>query len=116
AGLLAFSAGTVCCANNSSDTATHLPNNPKRTAAPLWTGIFAGSLFAFSPIVWQQAVIAEVYAIHMLIVSALMAIVLGWSRASKPGLSVGVMQGIALTTHMTSLLLLPISLVTVRPR
>lgn len=63
--------------------------------------------FAFIPLVWGQATVAEVYCLNLLFVAAFM---LAWSRRGACGWS-GVWLGLAVTTHLTSLLLLPLLLV-----
>jgi hypothetical protein len=71
--------------------------------------VAAGLLFAFSGPVWGQSVIAEVYSLNLAVVGALI-----WSLVRKPGrrslLLVGFLFGLSLTTHLTSLLLLPMVL------
>jgi hypothetical protein len=63
-------------------------------------------LFAFSPLVWQQAIVAEVYALNLAVVAAFL-----WALLSKrPTLIVGFLLGLSLTTHLTSLLLLPLAI------
>ena len=69
----------------------------------------AGLTFAFLPLVWQQAIIAEVYALNMLVVSVLLWSILQPSR-SRSGWLPGLFLGLAVTTHLTSLLLAPLVL------
>jgi hypothetical protein len=62
--------------------------------------------FAWLPLVWSQAVVAEVYALNLLGVAAF---TLAWvGRAPTAG--VGLLLGLAVTAHPTSLLLLPAAL------
>lgn len=63
----------------------------------------AALLFAFSPLVWSQAVVTEVYGLNLLAVAAFL---LAWSRTGASFKS-GIFLGLALTTHMTSVLFLP---------
>ena len=72
---------------------------------PLAAAVVALS-FAFLPLVWSQAVVAEVYALNLLLVAAL---VLAWAGRA-PAAVVGLLLGLAVTTHPTSLLLLPMAL------
>lgn len=65
--------------------------------------ISAGLLFAFTPLVWGQAIIAEVYALNVLLV----ALVLWALLTKRPCWLVGLLLGLAVTTHLTSLFLLP---------
>jgi len=49
-------------------------------------GIFGGGLFAASYTFWSQAVIAEVYTLHILLVAASLSALLHWSkRPESPG-------------------------------
>jgi hypothetical protein len=59
-------------------------------------------LLAFTPLVWGQAVVAEVYALNLLVVSAFLLIV---SRRGA-GLAGGFLLGLAIITHLTSVILL----------
>jgi hypothetical protein len=63
----------------------------------------AALTFAFAPLVWGQAIIAEVYALNALLVATLI-----WALRSKRALFwCALLLGLATTTHLTSLLLLP---------
>jgi hypothetical protein len=66
----------------------------------------AALLFALTPLVWSQAVVAEVYALNLL---ALAAFILAWSRRGS-AIGIGLWLGLAITTHLTSLLMLPLAL------
>ncbi|MCA9939074.1 MAG: DUF2723 domain-containing protein [Anaerolineales bacterium] len=70
-------------------------------------GSLAAALsFAFAPLVWSQALIAEVYGLNLLLVAAVL-----WATATRrPPFWRGLLLGLALTTHLTSLLLLPLLL------
>ncbi len=60
---------------------------------------------AFLPLVWSQAVVAEVYSLNLLLVAAwLLCFVRGRAGGS------GLLLGLAITAHPTSLLLLPAAL------
>lgn len=65
-----------------------------------------GLLFAFSPLVWQQAVVAEVYSLNLLCVAAFLWALLG----KRPSLLTGLLLGLSFTTHLTSLFLIPLAL------
>jgi len=67
----------------------------------------AGLSLAFAPLFWGQALISEVYALN----SAFLTILL-WSLLSgrSPLLS-GTLLGLAITTHLSSLIMLPLALV-----
>ncbi len=70
----------------------------------------AALTFACLPLVWSQAVVAEVYALNLLVVAAL---VLAWVSRG-PVAVVGLLLGLAVTTHPTSLLMLPAALLGTR--
>lgn len=65
----------------------------------------AGLCFAFLPLVWEQAIIAEVYALNMLVVSVALWFMFR-RQAPRVALLMGVALGLAVTTHLTSLFLL----------
>jgi hypothetical protein len=73
-------------------------------------GLLAGLTLAWGPIFWSQAVIAEVYALNVLAVAALVLLVLG--KTPRWGW-IGLVWGISWTTHLSSALLLPLILVRV---
>lgn len=66
-------------------------------------------LFAFSQTYWSQAVIAEVYAFHMLGMTAVLGCVLAWdTRGERRWLgTAALVYGLCLTHHLMSLLLFP---------
>lgn len=79
----------------------------------LLTALAAGLCFAFLPLVWKQALIAEVYALNMLFVS--MALWLMFGRPTpRVAFFLGVALGLSVTTHLTSLLLFIPALVVLR--
>lgn len=63
----------------------------------------AALLFAFTPLAWSQAIVAEVYTLNLLFVAAFLLV---WSRRGASGWS-GFWLGLAITTHLSSLLMLP---------
>lgn len=64
----------------------------------------SGLLFAFTPLVWGQAIIAEVYALNLLLVALLL-----WALLTQQSpLLVGLLLGLAITTHLTSLVFVPL--------
>ncbi len=74
----------------------------RRVSAPTATAV--ALCFGFIPLVWSQATVAEVYSLNLLFVAAFL---LAWSRRGATGWT-GVWLGLAITTHLTSLLLLPL--------
>lgn len=90
-------------------TATTLKLRPDEDASDNRSLLLAsvpGLLFAFSTLVWQQAVVAEVYALNLLLVAAFLWALLG----ERPSLFTGYLLGLCFTTHLTSLFLLPLTL------
>jgi hypothetical protein len=79
--------------------------------------IIAGLFFAFSPLVWQQAIVAEVYALNAFFVSLVLWATFrtransGARTNRRMSFVIGLLLGLALTTHLTSLLLLPMVMV-----
>lgn len=72
-------------------------------------GLFAALLFAASYTFWSQAIIAEVYALHLLMVSLALLALLWWERRpSLPRLAL-VFLAVALSfgNHLSTVLLLP---------
>ncbi len=67
----------------------------------------AALLFGFAPLVWSQALVTEIYPLHLLL---LVLFLLVWSR-DKASIGVGVWLGLAITTHLTALLFLPLLLI-----
>ena len=65
-----------------------------------------GLTFAFTRLVWSQALITEVYGLNLLVLAVLL-----WAcqRQVAP-VWLGALWGLALTTHLTSLLMLPLVL------
>ncbi|MCZ2114392.1 MAG: DUF2723 domain-containing protein [Anaerolineae bacterium] len=66
----------------------------------------AALLFGFAPLVWSQAVVAEVYSLNLFMLAAFL---LAWSRRGA-NVSSGFWLGLAITTHLTSALWLPVFL------
>lgn len=73
--------------------------------------IAAGLTFAFVPLVWGQALIAEVYALNLLFLATLL-----WALLTKrPLWLAGLLLGLSLTSHLTSYLMLPLALALTPP-
>ncbi|MCL4265639.1 MAG: DUF2723 domain-containing protein [Anaerolineae bacterium] len=69
--------------------------------------VTAGLTFAFAPLVWGQALVSEVYALNLLC----LALFLWALLTARPCWLVGLFLGLSITTHLTSLLMLPLALV-----
>ncbi len=66
--------------------------------------VAAGLSFAFMPLVWGQATVTEVYALNLAVLSIMLWSLLG-CRASW---LTGLLLGLSITTHLTSLLMVPL--------
>lgn len=88
-------------------TATAHVIPPKRQK---WAGALAAGLtFAFLPLVWNQALITEVYGLNLLLLAASL-----WALFSgRPAWLVGCLWGLALTTHLTAVFMLPLILIVI---
>jgi hypothetical protein len=80
---------------------THTPPRP---------AVLPGLLFATLPLVWQTAIITEVYALNLLVMAIGFYLLL--TRPSPPA---AFWFGLAVTTHLTSLFLLPLLFLHLRP-
>lgn len=79
-----------------------------RVSQSILGGIAAGLLLAFSYTWWTQAVIAEVYSLHLALVGACLVALLAWSaRPSMPRLAiVFAVYALAFGNHLAMILLL----------
>ena len=69
----------------------------------------AALLFAFSYYLWAQAVVAEVYTLHTLLMVALLLLLLRWEESQTDRLlpAIGLLCGLSFGNHMSTLLLVP---------
>lgn len=72
----------------------------------------AALAFAFAPLVWSQAVVAEVYGLNLLLLAVFLLL---WSRRG-PSVAAGLALGLGITAHLTSVFFLPALLLTSRRR
>lgn len=79
--------------------------------------VAAALLFAFTPTFWSQALIAEVYTLHVALTAAILWLALLWrkdQRASSPDRvspllwTLALVAGLSLAHHRTTVLLLPV--------
>ncbi|QIN80863.1 DUF2723 domain-containing protein [Rubrobacter marinus] len=70
---------------------------------------FGALAFGTSPLFWSQAVIAEVYTLHVLFLALAFVVLLMWREKREDGylLLAAVVLGLSMTHHLTSGLLLP---------
>lgn len=71
------------------------------------TAMVAALLFAFSPLVWSQAVVTEIYGLNLLFLAIFLFV---WIRCGPAGWA-GFWLGLAITTHLTSIFFLPVLLI-----
>ncbi len=91
------------------------PKSPETNAdlAPTWaTAATAALTLAFSRLLWSQAVIAEVYALHTLLTALLLLFAFQLTPANQGWLGPGVvgLLGLSLGNHPTIILLMPLLL------
>ncbi|MDX1413615.1 MAG: DUF2723 domain-containing protein [Candidatus Promineifilaceae bacterium] len=68
--------------------------------------IATGLTFAFAPLVWSQATVTEVYSLRLALAAAFL-----WSLLGKrSAILTGSLLGLAITAHLTSILLIPMTL------
>ncbi|RPI51674.1 MAG: DUF2723 domain-containing protein, partial [Chloroflexi bacterium] len=69
----------------------------------------AALLFGFSYYFWAQAVVAEVYTLHTLLLCALLLLLLRWESSRADGLlaGAGLLYGLSLGNHLSSILVAP---------
>ncbi len=90
------------------------------TATNRIAALVAALTFAWTPTMWSQAVITEVYTLHAALIAALLWLALVWreevrflrrNRTSVPLAALALLFGLGLAHHRTTLLLLPALLV-----
>lgn len=70
----------------------------------------AGTAFGVSPLFWSQAVITEVYTLHVFFIVVILHLSLAPGQDEKFDALRGLVFGLALGNHLTTLLLLPLLL------
>jgi hypothetical protein len=71
--------------------------------------VSTGLVFAFSPLLWSQAVISEVYTLHALFAALLLYLLLRWRSGDGDNLLwfAGLVLGLGLGNHLTLVLMVP---------
>jgi len=74
-----------------------------------WVAAFVAALFAVSETFWGQAVLTEVYGLHMLLTLAALTCLVFWDRTGTPTLVLwaAFFVGLSLTHHLMSVMWLP---------
>jgi hypothetical protein len=103
----AIAAGVTAAAAWLILDATPRPVGTRPWARPLWAAV-GGLLWAVAALPWSQALITEVYALHGLIAAGLGLLLV--QPAPRPWV-MGVLMGLGLSHHLTSVLLWPALLV-----
>ncbi len=68
--------------------------------------VAAALAFAFTPLVWGQAIISEVYALNLAMLAGFL-----WAMVGRRAYRLtGLLLGLSITTHLTSLFFLPLAL------
>ena len=92
------------------DIVVSSPNSPAK--GNRLAGFIAGFAYGFSPLAWSQAVITEVYPLHIFFVALILWLLVGRFSASRNKLFhdivLGLSMGLALGNHLTSAALLPV--------
>ena len=71
-------------------------------------GLGAAWALAFVPLLWSQALIAEVYAVNAAFVALVLWLALRVRRTGASPVALGLAWGLSLGTHLTSVALLPV--------
>ncbi len=83
------------------------PSNGDESPTTNIVAMAAGLTFAFAPLVWGQALVSEVYALNLLCLALFL-----WALfTARPCWLVGLFLGLSITTHLTSLFMLPLAMV-----
>lgn len=82
-----------------------IPKTP--TSAQCVIAVIAAATFAVTPTFWSQAIIAEVYTLHALLVALILWLVLQAQHRPWAGRVLAVTIGVAMTHHVTTILLIP---------
>ena len=80
---------------------------------PVWIPAATSLVFAFSPLLWSQAVITEVYALHTLFASLLLWLLVRWRTGARDPLIwlAAFTLGLGLGNHLTIIFVAPAALV-----
>lgn len=91
--------------NTRGETWPSINHSPRTTAV---LSLFVALAWAASPLLWEQAIITEVYTLHSLLVVALGWILLVYrGRSTRRVFASGLVLGLGMAHHLTILLLVP---------
>ncbi len=87
----------------------------RRTGRAALAALVAGLALAFSPLFWGQATVAEVYALHACLAAVLLWIAVRGQQFGSPRwpAAAGLIFGLALGNHLTSIWLAPLFVISV---
>ncbi len=71
------------------------------------SALITAFVFGLSPLVWSQAVIAEVYGLQSLLTTIILYQTFFWGNTSSDNLVRGISIGLSLGNHITTVLLIP---------
>ncbi len=69
--------------------------------------LFSAALFAVNPTFWSQALMAEVYALHGLLMVLILLAALGWDGSMRRTVMVAGLVGLGLAHHRTTVFVIP---------
>ena len=97
---------TAMAAGLVSEISLHqLTRKQNNTDRLYWIATAVGLTFAFSALVWSQAVITEIYGLNLLCLAGFL-----WALLEKrPSRQTGLLLGLSITTHLTSIMMIPLS-------
>jgi hypothetical protein len=100
-------AGAIAAAYLVSAIVEHWASGPAQIRR--MAGFVAGLGFGLSPLLWSQAVITEVYTLHAVLVALVLGLIALSSKSQNawPERLAGLVCGLAIGNHLTSLLLMP---------
>lgn len=114
-GLLAMTIGRLFIADRSKTAHSKTQRKSLANFAPLRdtlgstssiAAVAAALTFAFTPLVWSQAIITEVYALNLAVLAGFL-----WAMVGRRAYQLaGLLLGLGITTHLTSLFFLPLAL------
>lgn len=103
----------ACAAATGAVTTFIIASSYRGSARFGWVGgIGGGFAFGLSPLLWSQAVIVEVYALHILLLAGVILLAVADTASSTPGQLRrarlgGLLLGVALGNHLTTALFVP---------
>lgn len=78
---------------------------------PVWisrgAALGSAALLAANPTFWSQALVAEVYALHSLLIGLILLAALGWDGSARRTAILAGLLGLGLAHHRTTLFLIP---------